>query len=197
MTADSTGDGGEQLERSEHRGIRRRHGRRRQRPRDALDGASSSGSRSPSSSSTRSRRRGSCRWSPPVRCSRSSATGCASSSARTPGPSSGCSATRPSSSALVSIGVIGPDHLRTTADRVATLPFDRARPAARWRDRQPDRPIPPRLRRRLGRHRHRRHPLLHVQRRRRGDQPRDRDAHRPGVPADARRAWVGAASTDA
>ena len=51
------------------------------------------------------------------------------------------------------------------------LPVDRARAAARRRHRQPDRPPPARLRRRLRRHGHRRPALLHLQRRRRGDQP--------------------------
>ena len=83
----------------------------------------------------------------------SSATSSGSSSARTPGRCSACSATRRScsgSSRSASIGLIVAYHGRVRAEPV---PVDRARPAARRRDRQPDRSAPPRLRRRLRRHR--------------------------------------------
>ena len=67
---------------------------------------------------------------------------------------------------LVSVGVVGAHRLVPRRVRPEHAAVDRARAAARWRHRQHDRPVPLRLRRRLGRRRHRRPALLHVQRRR-------------------------------
>ena len=65
-----------------------------------------------------------------------------------------------------------PDRRRTTpAVGPVRLPLGHARAAAGRRDRQPDRPAAARLRRRLRRHRDRVAAVLHVQRRRHGDQP--------------------------
>ena len=119
---------------------------------------------------------------------RSSVTTSASSSARTPARCSGCSATRRSCSRIVSLVVIGLIVGLPRAGRAEPVPVDRARPAARRRDRQHDRPASARLCRRLRRHRDRRVPLVHLQRGRRGHQHGARDAVRCRLHPAARQA---------
>ena len=162
MTADGLGDGGEQLAETEledrpGRSAAWRAGRPARGP-----GTRSAGASSPAiavvvvvlDQLTKA-------WLVVVRRVRarsraSSATACASCSATTPAACSASSATRRSCSGSSRSGVVGADRGLPRAVRAEPLPLDHARPAARRRDRQPDRPVPARLRRRLGRHRDRR-----------------------------------------
>ena len=123
------------------------------------DGRSSSASRSAVVVLDQLTRPGSSHRSTRARRSSSSATTCASIFSQNSARSSGSSATRRSCSGRVA--------RRRVADRLVPrpvgpepLPLDRARAAARRRARQPDRPVPPRLRRRLDRHGHRQPAVL-------------------------------------
>ena len=142
---------------------------------------------------------------------RSSVTSCASPGPGTTAGSSACSVTpRPSSASPASRSSRSSCGSRRRQGVQSPLLTVGARPAARWRHRQPHRPAPVRARHRLGGHGHRQPPLLHLQRRRCRDHHRGRAAHRdeparaapgppgrraptrPGRPGHERRAPVNA-----